>query len=66
MNQKLIWIIVYIIILAACVYIIIKRSLILQNSTEQNTFEYIVLIFFILFTFINLRILIKRIKEYKE
>ena len=66
MNKNLVWIIIYIVIVAACIYIVVKRSLLLQESPEKNTFEFIVLIFFILFTFINLRILIKRIKEYRK
>lgn len=66
MNKNLVWIIIYIVIVAACIYIVVKRSLLLQESPEKNTFEFIVLIFFILFTFINLRILVKRIKEYMK
>lgn len=66
MNKNLVWIILYILIVAACIYIVVKRSLLLQESPEKNTFEFIVLILFIIFTFINLRILIKRIKEYRK
>ena len=66
MKKPLIWILIYVLIVAACIYIVVKRYLLLQESIEKNTMEYVVLIFFILFTFINLRILIKRIKEYKK
>lgn len=66
MNQKLIWIILYGIIVAACIFIVVKRISFLTETNQPGTFEYIVLLFFILFTFINIRILIKRIKEYKK
>jgi len=66
MKNQIIWILIYVLIVAACIFIVAKRYLLLQENGENSTFEYIVLLFFILFTFINLRILIKRIKEYKK
>ncbi|NLN32946.1 MAG: hypothetical protein GX159_05060 [Flavobacteriaceae bacterium] len=66
MNQKIIWIILYVLIVAACIYIVINRILLLEKDVGNNLFGYIVLLFFILFTFINIRILVNRIKDYRK
>lgn len=66
MNKRLLNIILYVIIVLASIFIVYKRYTILQEPSEQTTMNYTLLVVFILFTYINLRRLIKLIKEYKK
>lgn len=66
MNKSLLNIILYVVIVLASIFIVYKRYTILQEPSEQTTMNYILLVVFILFTYINLRRLIKLIKEYKK
>lgn len=66
MNKSLLNIILYVIIVLASIFIVYKRYTILHEPPEQTTMNYTLLVVFILFTYINLRRLIKLIKEYKK
>lgn len=66
MNKSLLNIILYVVIVLASIFIVYKRYTILQEPPEQTTMNYTLLVVFILFTYINLRRLIKLIKEYKK
>lgn len=65
-SNKLFRIILYVIIVAASIYIVVKRYLDLGNPVTNIYFQYIILAFFIIFAYINLRILIKLIREYRK
>ncbi|MFV0304410.1 MAG: hypothetical protein ACK5IC_02870 [Moheibacter sp.] len=59
-------IILYFIIVIASIYIVTKRAMIVMEMDNKLTYQSLLLILFIVFTFINLRVLIKSIKEYKK
>ncbi|MGB6083192.1 hypothetical protein [Moheibacter sp.] len=63
MNKKLIWILLYVVIVGLSVYITYNRFVILRNPEGETIMNYVLFGLFIVFTLINLRILIKRIKE---
>ena len=64
MNKKLVWILLYIVIVGFSIFITYNRFMILRNPEGETLMNYTLFGLFIVFTFINLRILIKRIKEY--
>lgn len=59
-------IILYFIIVITSIYIVTKRAMIVMKMDDKLTYQSLLLILFIVFTFINLRVLIKSIKEYKK
>lgn len=66
MNKELGWIIFYVIIVGLSIFITYKRFLILSEAQGDTPMNYAMFIVFIVFTFINLRLLIKRINEYRK
>ncbi|HUH34522.1 MAG TPA: hypothetical protein VL022_01695 [Moheibacter sp.] len=65
MNKKLLWIVLYILIVLASIFVVYMRYTILAGG-DNGYFEYFVFGFFILFTYINLRKLIQLIKAYRK
>lgn len=59
-------IILYFIIVIVSIYIVTKRAMIVMEIDDKLNYQSLLLILFIVFTFINLRVLIKLIKEYKK
>lgn len=66
MNKKLIWILLYVVIVGLSVYITYNRFVILRNPEGETIMNYALFILFIVFTFINIRLLLKHIREYKK
>ena len=66
MNKELGWIIFYVIIVGLSIFITYKRFLILSEPNGDSVMNYAMFIVFIVFTFINIRLLIKRINEYRK
>ncbi|GEM_PF-2549083 len=65
-TNKILRIILYVIIVAASIFIVVRRTMDLNNPGINIYLKYAILVFFIIFTYINLRILIKLIKDYKQ
>ncbi|MET3731722.1 hypothetical protein [Moheibacter stercoris] len=66
MNKKLGGILLYVGIVLLSIFIVIRRLTLPQDANINKTWNYIILAFFILFTYINLRKLIQLIKNYKK
>jgi hypothetical protein len=66
MNKKLGGILLYIAIVLLAIFIVFRRITLLQEPDGKTTWNYIMLAFFIIFTFINLKKLIALIKNYKK
>lgn len=66
MNKKLGGILLYVGIVLLSLFIVFRRLTLPQDANVNQTWNYIVLAFFILFTFINIKKLIQLIKNYKK
>lgn len=66
MNNKILKILLYVFIVLASIFIVYRRYLLLDNPNQNIYLSYAILIFFIIFAYINLRVLVKLIKEYRK
>lgn len=66
MNKKLGWIIFYILIVGLSIFITYKRFLLLSEPEGKTIMNYALFVLFIVFTFINIRLLLKHLREYKK
>lgn len=66
MNKKFGWIILYVIIVVVSILIVYRRYIMLGEPEGDSTMNYIIFIFFIVFTYLNLRRLIKLMRDYRK
>ena len=66
MNKKIPLILLYVAFVVAGIFILYNRYLLIEDPNENKVLNYALIVGFIIFTYINLRRLIKLIQDYKK